>query len=385
MDLELSDDQTELRDNVRQVLEGASPPALVRAVYEGEEGVEQRTDALWDQLVELYWPGLAVAESDGGLGLGFVEVALVAEELGRAVAPVPFLSSVTEFAALVSECPAGAERSRLLTAVCEGTRATVALAEGHRWDLAAVAAVARPDGDGWILDGAKTDVVDGAAAAEIAVIARLEGTTATEGLGVFVVAAGDVTVIERDTIDPTLPLADLVLDGVRVSPERVLVAPGDAAAAGIIERAEQQATVAMALTTVGACRKIFETTLEYAKVRVQYDRVIGSFQALKHRFADLFLAVERATAVGYHAALAIAEDDPVRAQATAMAKAAAGDCQAMLARDGLQLHGGIGYTWEHDLHFSLKRAKTGGLLHGGAAHHRTELARQLGLVSEVVA
>ena len=382
MDLELSDDQQELRDNVRQVLEGASPPELVRAVFEADPEAASRRDALWDQLVELYWPGLGVAEADGGLGLGFVEVGLVAEELGRAVAPVPLLSAATQFAPLVAETAAAEQRARFLGAMCEGTRSTLAVAERNRWDLDAVAAIARPDGDGWLLDGTKTDVVDGASAAEIAVVARAEGSAGSAGLGVFVVPAGDVSITGRTTLDPTLPLADVELGGVRVGVDRVLLAPDATAGADAIERALQHATVAMALTSVGACRKIFEVTLDYAKVRVQYDRVIGSFQALKHRFADLFLAVERATAVCYHAALAIAEDDPVRAEATAMAKSAAGDCQRLLAGDGLQLHGGIGYTWEHDLHFWLKRAKTAGLLFGNAAQHRAVLARRMGLVGE---
>ena len=139
--------------------------------------------------------------------------------------------------------------------------------------------------------------------------------------------------------------------------------------------------MALALATVGTCRRIFELTLEYAKVREQYERPIGSFQALKHRLADMYLAVERATALGYFAALTIAEDDPRRAEAAALAKAAAGDCQRLLVGDGLQLHGGIGFTWEHDLHFLLKRAKAGDALFGTAAAHRARLARRLGLVA----
>jgi alkylation response protein AidB-like acyl-CoA dehydrogenase len=133
--------------------------------------------------------------------------------------------------------------------------------------------------------------------------------------------------------------------------------------------------------TVGACRKIFEDTLEYAKQREQYDRPIGSFQALKHRLADMYLAVERATALCYFAALTIAEEDVRRTEAASLAKAAAGECQQLLVKDGLQLHGGIGYTWEHDLHFLLKRAKAGDALFGNAITHRAKLAKQLGLVA----
>jgi alkylation response protein AidB-like acyl-CoA dehydrogenase len=180
-------------------------------------------------------------------------------------------------------------------------------------------------------------------------------------------------------MDPTLPLATVTFDAVQVAGERVLVAPGDPSAALVVERALQEATTAMALATVASCRAIFETTLQYAKDRKQFGRPIGSFQALKHRLADCFLAVERATALAYFAALTIAEDDDRRAVATAMAKAAAGDCQRLLTRDGLQLHGGIGFTWEHDIHFLLKRAKTGDLLFGTAAAQRAHLASLLGL------
>jgi alkylation response protein AidB-like acyl-CoA dehydrogenase len=129
----------------------------------------------------------------------------------------------------------------------------------------------------------------------------------------------------------------------------------------------------------GACRATFETTVEYAKVREQYGRPIGSFQALKHRLVDMYLVLERATAAVYYAALAIAEDTADRATATAAAKAAAGDCQALIAQDGLQLHGGIGFTWENDLHLLLKRAKAGEVLFGGATAHRAALAHLLGI------
>ncbi len=183
-------------------------------------------------------------------------------------------------------------------------------------------------------------------------------------------------------VDPTTPLADLALDGVTVPPDRVLVAPGAAGVAGALDRAGQEATVALAAATVGACRAIFERTVDYAKVREQYGRPIGSFQALKHRLADMYLAVERATALCYFAALTIAEDDPRRAEAVSMAKAAAGECQLLLVQDGIQLHGGIGVTWENDLHFLVKRALAGDALYGNAVHHRGRLARMLGLVPE---
>jgi alkylation response protein AidB-like acyl-CoA dehydrogenase len=185
-------------------------------------------------------------------------------------------------------------------------------------------------------------------------------------------------------IDPTQPVAEVRLEGVAVAGERVLVEPGDPRARAAIGRALEEATAAMALSTVASSRSVFEQTLQYAKDREQFGRPIGSFQALKHRLADMYLAVERASSLAYFATLTIAEDDERRTVAVSMAKAAAGDCQRLVAEDGLQLHGGIGFTWEHDLHFGLKRAKAGDLLFGPSAFHRARLAVLLGLEPEPV-
>lgn len=367
MDLELSDDQFELRDNIRSVLEGACPPSAVRAVYEGTGNVEE----LWAQMVDLYWPALGISEDAGGLGLGFVEVALLAEELGRAAAPGPLLAVISQFIPVLAE--AGA--TDLLGEAAAGTNVgALAYAERGRWEPAAVTATAVPTGDRWTVSGTKDAVLAAAWADRFAFVARADNGS----LGVFLVERGHVTVTVPEVVDPGLGLADVSCDR---APAIALMPPGPDTI-GVLNRVSQQAATAMALHGVGACRRIFEVTLEYAKVREQYDRVIGSFQALKHRFADLYLAVERANAVGYFAAVAIAEDDGRRSEAAHIAKAAAGDCQRLVVEDGLQLHGGIGFTWENDLHFLLKRAKAADVLCGGRGYHRAVLASSLGLVGE---
>ena len=372
MDLELSDEEAELRDNVRTVLAGICPPSVPRQVFDGGEP----DAALWAQLIELGWPALAIDERYGGLGLGFVELALVAEELGRAVVPAPLLATASQFAPAVRELGGDEGAARFLPAVASGeSTGAFAIAEAGRWAPDAVRATARPDGDRWVLDGEKVAVLDGATADEIVVVARGDA-----GLGAFVMPGSAVTAVTRRTLDPTLPIADLRLDGVVVEPARVLAAPGTPGVEEALARALQSSTVAVAAMTVGACRRIFEETVEYAKVREQYDRPIGSFQALKHRIVELYLSVERATALVYYAALAIAEEAPDRATAAAAAKVGAGDCQRLIAEDGLQLHGGIGFTWEHDLHFLLKRAKAGDVLFGGAIAHRAALAEMLAVV-----
>lgn len=378
MDLELSEDEAALRDNVRAVLASACPPSVVRAVFDGTGDAA----ALWGRMVELGWPGLAVAEQHGGLGLGTVEVVIVAEELGRAVAPGPFLATVTQFAPAVRELGAGGPLAAdLLERVAAGAvTGTVAFAERGRWEAATVAATATEAGGGWVLSGSKDAVADGTTADEVLVIARAAGTTGADGLGAFVVPGDRLTATPRRVIDPTLPLADLTFDGVVVPADRVLAAPGTAGVADALDRASEEAAVALAAVTVGACRSVFERTLDYAKVREQYGRPIGSFQALKHRLADMYLAVERAASLCWFAALTIAEEDPRRAEAAAMAKAAAGECQRLVGEDGIQLHGGIGLTWENDLHFAVKRAMACAALYGNDVAHRARLARMFGLV-----
>jgi alkylation response protein AidB-like acyl-CoA dehydrogenase len=378
VDLQPDDDQEQLRASVRAVLRQACPASLVRQVFEAKQADDAgAASRLWGQMVELDWPALSVPEKFGGLGLGFVELALVAEELGRFVAPGPFLPTVTQFAPMVRETAPDEVAEGFLRPLAEG-RLTGALAVAEpagRWEPAAVTATARRGRSGWILDGTKSWVVGACGVDEIAVVAR-----SADGLGVFVVAGRDAALRSLPVTDPTLPLAEVTLDGVAVPPERTLVEPGDPLADESIARALDEATACMAVATNGTSRAIFDATLQYAKDRHQYGRPIGSFQALKHRLVDMYTLLERAAALGSFAAATIAEDDPRRRLAVSMAKAAAGDCQRLMVQDGLQLHGGIGFTWENDLHMFLKRAKTGDFLFGTARAHRANVARLLGVV-----
>jgi alkylation response protein AidB-like acyl-CoA dehydrogenase len=367
MDLEYTEDQLALRDAARSVLASACPPSVVRGVHEGTgDGAE-----LWRTLGELDWPGLGIDAAHGGVGLGMVEVGIVVEELGRVAAPTPYLATATQLVPLLAEAGATARLPELAAGSVTGT---LALAERGSWSPHPVSTTARPGPGGWVLDGVKSHVLDGATADELAVVA-----VADAGLGVFLVPGAAVAAHPIGVLDPTMPLATVVLDGVAVGPERVVVEPGDPTVDEVLERARLVATAALAVSTVATCRAIFESTLQYAKDRHQFGRPIGSFQAVKHRLADCYLAVERAAALATVATVAIAEDDRRRPLAISMAKAAAGDCQRLLARDGLQLHGGIGFTWEHDLHLLLKRAVTGELLFGTSAWHRARVGALLGL------
>jgi alkylation response protein AidB-like acyl-CoA dehydrogenase len=374
--LEFTPEQDELRDGVRTVLAGECPMSLVREVV--EKGAT--ADALWNRMVALGWPALTVPESAGGLGMGAVELAVVVEELGRAVAPGPFVPTVTQFAPLVAEAGSPEQQQRFLGAIAAGElTGTLALVESSGdLDPARVTATAEQDATGFVLRGVKSMVVEAAAADEIAVIARRRGTDREDGVSAFVVPRVEIGVEPVEALDASRPLARLTLDGVRVDADRVLGAPGPATAAAI-RRALEVAVTALAVETVGTAQAIFDVTLDYAKQREQFGVPIGSFQAIKHKFADMLVALERARATSYFAALTIAEDDERRSLAASMAKAAAGDCAALLAKEGIQIHGGIGYTWEHDMHIYVRRVKSNATLFGNAAQHRARVAELIGL------
>jgi alkylation response protein AidB-like acyl-CoA dehydrogenase len=375
VDLELSDDQRALQDSVRSVLERECPPALVRRVIEEGKGTEE----LWARMVELDWPALTVPESDGGIGLGFVELAVVAEELGRVIAPGPFLATAAQFVPAVRAAGSPEQCARFLGAVArDGRVGTLAVAEpSGSWEVADVAATARRGGDGWVLDGEKRFVFDGARADELVVAARLVGTTGDDGIGLFVVPQSAVRSEPMEDIDASRQYAGVVLDGVRVDPDRVLGEPGTLGP--VLRRVVDEATAAVAAEMVGTCQAIFDIVHTYVGEREQFGVKIGSFQAIKHKLANMFVALESARATTYFAALTVAEDDERRELAIATAKASVSDCQRLIAQEGIQCLGGIGYTWEHDMHMYVKRVKATSAMFGSGAVHRARVARMIGL------
>ena len=375
MHLEFTAEQDELRAGVRTMLARECPISLVREVV--EKGATP--DALWAQMVELGWPALTVPEPAGGLGMGAVELAVVVEELGRVLAPGPFVPTVTQFAPVVAEAGSAEQQARFLGGVAAGeiTGALAFVEDDGSIDAGRLSSTAAPDGDGFVLEGAKAMVLEAATADEVAVVTRVRGTDGDD-VGAFVVPRGEVRVDPIDAFDASRPLARVTLDGVRVGADRVLGGPGPDTAAAV-RRAVEVATTALAVETVGAAQSIFDITLAYAKQREQFGVPIGSFQAIKHKFADMLVALERARATSYFAALTIAEDDDRRSLAASIAKAAAGDCAALLAKEGIQIHGGIGYTWEHDMHLYVRRVKTNSILFGNAGQHRARVADLIGL------
>jgi alkylation response protein AidB-like acyl-CoA dehydrogenase len=324
--LEFDADQRLWQETVRDAVTKQCPPSLVRGVV--EEGVDPTP--LWELYIDQGWTELTDPENA-------VELAIVLEELGRATDPTPFLATMTQFAPLAGDL---FDPQQAGTAIYDGV-------------------TARRDADGWVLDGTALHVLDGDRAQRLAVV--------TEA-GVFLIDAGEVMVRRSPVFDPVLHIAEVAFAGVKVpDSDRVHV---DA------EKARHVALTGMAITTVGACQRILDLALEHVKQRQQFGVAIGSFQAVQHKVVDMHVATERARALAYFAALTIAADDPRRRLAAAMAKAAAGECQSVVFRHGLQLFGAMGFTWENDLQFALKRAKAGELLLGGAAEHRAIIAEE---------
>jgi alkylation response protein AidB-like acyl-CoA dehydrogenase len=323
---EFDSDQRAWQDIVREVVGKECPTSLVRAVV--DEGVDPTP--LWRTYVKLGWTELTDPTTA-------VELAIVLEELGRAVDPTPYLATMTQFAPLA---PAHIQAGVPGAAVFDGV-------------------VARRGGRGWLLAGTAHHVLDGDRASQFAVV-----TSA----GVFVVAADAVTATRTPVFDPSLHVADVSFMDVAVTEaDRSPVDPA---------RARQLALTGLALTMVGACRRILDLTLDHVRTRTQFGAAIGSFQAVQHKATDMHVAIERARALAYFATLTIAADDPRGRLAASMAKASAGECQSLVFRHGYQLFGAMGHTWENDLQFALKRAKAGEFLLGGAVSHRAMIAEE---------
>ena len=324
--LEFDADQRLWQSTVRDVITKQCPPSLVRSV--AEDGVDP--SPLWKSYVNLGWTELNDPTSA-------VELAIVLEELGHATDPTPFLATMSQFAPLAADRFDPHESG---TAVYDGVSA-------HR------------DAEGWVLNGTARHVLDGDRVDRLAVVTDA---------GVFIVASNQVQARRSAVFDPVLHVADLSFGEVHV--------PDSDRLAVDREPAHHTALTGMAITMVGACQRILDMALEHVRSRQQFGVPIGSFQAVQHKAADMHVAVERARALAYFAALTIAADDPRRRLAAAMAKASAGECQSLVFRHGLQLHGAMGFTWENDLQFALKRAKAGDLMLGGAAEHRARIAEE---------
>jgi len=377
-----TDEQRELAQVVRKFLDDKAPPSTVRRLMETSDGFDT---AVWEQMAkELGLQSLHIPEHYGGMGFSFVELGLVLEETGRALLCAPYLSSVVLAANAVLNAGTPDQCAELLPDIAAGqTRATLAIAEaGDIWEPGGIATEARSSGDDYRLRGVKTSVVDGHTADTILVVAREPGTAGADGIGLFVVdcAADGLTRTPLPTLDQTRELARLDLDG--TAAYRL---DGDHSGWSAVLRTLRQAAICLAAEQVGGAQRCLDMAVDYAKVRTQFGRAIGSFQAIKHRCADMLLEVETARSAAYHA-LAVASADTAEGTdaselglAASMARSHCSEIFSKVATDNIQVHGGVGFTWEHDAHLYLKRAKSSEVLLGGVSRHRELVAQHMGL------
>jgi alkylation response protein AidB-like acyl-CoA dehydrogenase len=379
MNFSFTEEQQELRTTARAFLAAACKPEAVRAAMESALGYDEK---LWAQIGgELGWPAVVIPEAYGGLGLSWVELVALQEVMGEALAPSPFFASVCLAANAILAAGDAAQQAALQPGIAEGrTRAALALGEASgRWDADGVAARCERAGADTVLRGEKRYVVDGASAELILVAARAPGSSGASGVSLFALPASTPG-LEREavpTLDPTRRLATLRLRDVRVPASARLGAEG--AAWPALDTALQRAAVALAAEQLGGAQRALDLAVAYAKERVQFGRPIGSFQAIKHALADVMVSVEAARSAVYYAGCVAASGGTALPAAASMAKAAATEAFSLATATALQVFGGVGFTWEYDVHLYFKRARSSATLLGDASWHRERVARAIGL------
>jgi alkylation response protein AidB-like acyl-CoA dehydrogenase len=371
VDLVFNDEQDELRRVVRRFLEQRSSERDVRRLMESAEGYDA---SVWKQMADgLGLHGLAIPEEYGGSGYSFVELIVVLEEMGRALLCAPFFSSVVLAASLL--LAAGDERAKrdYLPGIAAGsTIATVALAEeSGQWHEAGINATAARSGESWTLNGQKSYVMDGHVAGLLFVAARTGA-----GVGIFAVDSGaaGLTTTRLSTLDQTRKLARLDLAD---TPARLVGRDGQGWPAWA--RMLDTAAVALAAEQVGGAQRVLDMSVEYAKIRVQFGRPIGSFQAIKHKCADMLLDVESAKSAAYYAAWSVAADTDEVPVVASLAKSYCSEAYSRAVAENIQIHGGIGFTWEHPAHLYFRRARSSEAMFGTPSYHRELFAQRIGV------
>ncbi len=370
IDFGLSDDQEALQRSAREFLAAECPPALVRDAATSDDGVPRD---LYRKMAELGWMSLLVPEKQGGLGLGTLELALVCEELGRVAAPGPFLTTQLVIAALL-QAGTAAQRATWLPKLMAGdAHATLAyLEESDRHDAAGVQLKAVKSRAGWTLGGTKLFVPEAQGADLLLVAARTKAGAA--GVSLFLVepAAKGVRVKAQQGVDVTRKLGELVLKNVVVGKDALVGTEHQGWP--VLARLIDLAAVGIAADSLGGAQRTLEMAVEYAKVREQFGRKIGSFQAVKHIAAEMVADVEPQRSLVWYAAYAYDHRPKDAARAAAMAKASLGDVYSRTARRSVEIHGGIGFTWEFDLQLWYKRAHANEIAYGDPSFHRERVA-----------
>src|SRR5579885_1109852 len=377
MDIGFSEEQELLREAARKFLDAECTTRFVR---ERMAEAAACTDKFWAHIAEQGWLGILCAEEDGGSGLGLVDLVVLMEEMGRAVMPGPYFATALLGGGAIAAAGSPAQRREYLPQIAAGAlKATLALSEpSARWDAAGITLPARETRGGFALSGTKLFVAD-AHLADVIVAARSRDcSTMEDGVSLFLVPrdAPGLSVRVLPSIDETRKLCEVRLDAVEV-PRSALLGPlhdGWPALSRVVDRA----IVALAAEMCGGAQRVLDMTVDYAKLRTTFGKPIGSYQGVKHKCADMLVDIENAKSLTYYAAWAADERLDELPLAASMAKAYASDAGRKVAAAGIQLHGGIGMTWEHDLQLYLKRAKASEIAFGDATWHRERVARLMG-------
>ena len=379
MDIGFTEEQELLRDTARKFLDSECPTKFVREMMATDDAV---TDQFWRQLADNGWLGITYPEDAGGSGLGLVDLVVLMEEIGRAVMPGPYPATVLLGGAAIAAAGSADQRREWLPRIAAGqVKATLAVTEPNpRWDAAGITATAREGRwSGLALSGTKMFVPDAHLADVLIVAARSrDGSTMEDGVSLFLVPKDmpGLSVRRLPSIDETRKLCEVTLANVAVPGSALLgeLHGGWAPLQQVIDRA----AVALSAEMCGAAQRVLEMTVEYAKLRVAFGKPIGSYQGVKHKCADMLVEIENAKSLTYYAAWAVDECAADAPLAVSMAKAAASDAGRKVCAAGIQLHGGIGMTWEHDLQLYLKRAKADEVAFGDASWHRERVAQLMG-------
>lgn len=370
MKFSFTDEQQEFRLMLRRFLEDKSPTIEVRRLMETDSGCDPK---VWRQLsLELGLTAIHIPEVYGGQGFGISELAIAVEEMGRALLCAPYFASTVMAATAILKAGTEEQKRALLPKIAAGeVIATLAFAEEQGdWAVDCIAAMATPSSNAFQLTGTKSFVLDGCTADLIVVVARKPGSSGEDGLCLFTVAsdAAGLKKTALKAVDDTRKLARLEFENV----EATLLGEAGGAAVALQETLDLSA-ICLANEMVGGAERLRESSVEYANLRVQFGRPISSFQTLKHKAADMLLDVELAKSAAYYAAAAVDDgDDDVSALAS-LAKASAADAYMQTAVHTIQIHGGIGFTWDNDTHLWFKRAKSSEVFLGTPAFHRERM------------
>jgi len=378
MDIKLNEDQVEITRQARRFFENESPMDFVRAMFEDDRGF---TDEFWSKMVEMGWSAMRIPEVYNGLEMGLLDLAVVLEEMGRALVPGPFFSTVLLAADTIKAAGTDSQKENYLPKVAAGEiRGTVALHESDGGaDMGHIQMEARDDGDGFLLDGTKLFVPDAHVADFLICAARTQaGNDPAEGITLFLLDTKiqGLSISLMPTMDGTRKLCAVEFSGVRVNGDGVLGSVNDGWNA--LRPVLQCAQVGFCAECVGGAQRAMELATEYAKVRIQFDQPIGTFQAIKHRCAQMYVEVESSRSVLYWAAWAQDHSDPEEAAlAASIAKADCSEVYTSTSASALQVLGGTGFSWEHDIHLYLKRAKANEVTLGDPVYHREQVAQFL--------